>query len=125
MSRGASRRGAVRIVYNRGMPRLIMYTRAGGCPDQALARRCLDEWHVQPIERNISLDADAAQQLRELIGCLAVPTFVAADETDQPIEPPRPLEPQRSVRNVDRGSLISEPTRDNLNWFLKRHGFLA
>lgn len=107
------------------MPRLIMYTRAGGCPDQALARRCLDEWHVQPVERNISTDPDAAQRLRELIGCLAVPTFVVADEADQPITPPQPIEKWRSIRNVDRGSIISEPTRDNLNRFLTRHGFLA
>lgn len=114
-----------RIGYNRGMPRLIMYVRAGGCPDQALARRCLDEWHVQPIEHNVSTDADAAQRLRELIGCLAVPTFIAADDADQPIEPPLPLEKWRSVRNVDRGSIISEPTRDGLSAFLKRHGFLA
>jgi hypothetical protein len=35
------------------------------------------------------------------------------------------MEPYRSVRNVDRGSIISEPTRDGLRAFLIRHGFLA
>lgn len=107
------------------MPHLLMFTRAGGCPDQSLARRCLDEFKITPIELNISRDAGAAESLMELAGCLAVPTFVAADGDNQPIEPPRPMEPYRSVRNVDRGSIISEPTRDGLRAFLIRHGFLA
>jgi hypothetical protein len=107
------------------MPQLLMYTRAGSCPDQALARRCLDEFKLNPIELNISREADAAHRLMELAGCLAIPTFVAADGDNQPIEPPRPMEPRRSVRNVDRGSIISEPTRDGLRAFLIRHGFLA
>ncbi len=107
------------------MPHLLMFTRAGGCPDQAAARRYLDEFKIKPIELNISQDAEAAQRLIELAGCLAIPTFVAADEHHQPIEPPRPMEPYRSVRNVDRGSIISEPTRDGLRAFLIRHGLLA
>ena len=107
------------------MSQLLMFTRAGSCPDQALARRCLDEFKLKPLELNISTEHAAAQQLMKLAGCLAVPTFVAADEHQAPIEPPHPLEPYRSVRNVDRGSIISEPTRDGLRAFLIRHGFLA
>jgi hypothetical protein len=107
------------------MPHLLMFTRAGGCPDQTLARRCLDEFRITPIELNISRHAGAAETLMELAGCLAVPTFVAADGDNQPIAPPRPMEPYRSVRNVDRGSIISEPTSDGLRAFLIRHGFLA
>lgn len=102
-----------------------MFARAGGCPDQAMTRRCLDEFKVKPIELNISTERDAARQLMELAGCLAVPTLVAADEHNDPIAPPLPMEPYRSVRNVDRGSIISEPTRDGLRAFLIRHGFLA
>lgn len=107
------------------MPQLLMFTRTGSCPDQAAALRHLAEFKVQPIELNISRDADAAQRLMDLAGCLAIPTFVAADGDSQPIEPPRPMERYRSVRNVDRGSIISEPTRDGLRAFLIRHGFLA
>jgi len=107
------------------MPQLLMFTRAGGCPDQAAAQRHLAEFKITPIEVNISRETDAAQQLVELAGCLAIPTFVVADEQHQPIEPPRPMEPRRSVRNVDRGSIISEPTRDGLRAFLIRHGFLV
>lgn len=107
------------------MPQLLMFTRTGGCPDQAAAYRHLAEFKVQPIELNISRDANAAQRLMDLAGCLAIPTFVAADGHNQPIEPPHPMERYRSVRNVDRGSIISEPTRDGLRAFLIRHGFLA
>ena len=107
------------------MPQLLMFTRAGSCPDQSLARRCLDEFKLKPIELNISHDAAATQRLLELAGCLAIPTFVVADGDNQPIAPPRPMEPRRSVRNVDRGSIISEPTRDGLRAFLIRHGFLV
>ena len=107
------------------MPQLLMFTRTGGCPDQAAARRYLDEFKLKPIELNISREAEAAEMLMELAGCLAIPTFVAADGNNQPIEPPRPMEPYRSVRNVDRGSIISEPTRDGLRTFLIRHGFLT
>lgn len=107
------------------MPYLLMYTRTGGCPDQSLARRCLEELHVPVVEINISQDPDAADQLRDLIGCLAIPTLVLADGNHAPVTPPLPLPRFRSVRNIDRGSLISEPTRDNLIAFLKRHGLLA
>ena len=107
------------------MPHLLMFMRAGGCPDQATAKRCLDEFKIKPIEVNISRDADAAEQLMNLAGCLAIPTFAVTDGNNQPIEPPRPMEPRRSVRNVDRGSIISEPTRDGLRAFLIRHGFLV
>lgn len=107
------------------MSRLLIYTRAGSCPDQALVRRCLAEFQIEPIEIDISTQADAARMLIELAGCLAVPTLVAADEHHDPIAPPLPVEPYRSVRNVDRGSIISEPTRDGLRAFLICHGFLA
>lgn len=107
------------------MPQLLMYIRAGGCPDQAAALRHLAEFKIKPIEVNISREDDAAQQLLDLAGCLAIPTFVVADENRQPIVPPLPMEPRRSVRNIDRGSLISEPTRDGLRAFLIRHGFLT
>jgi hypothetical protein len=107
------------------MLRLLMFTRTDSCPDQAVARHCLDEFKLQPIELNISTEPDAARQLIELAGCLAVPTLVAADERHAPITPPLPLEPDCPVRNVDRGSIISEPTRDGLRAFLIRYGFLA
>jgi glutaredoxin len=102
-----------------------MYTRERTCGDQQLARLCLQEFGVPYAEVNISHEADAAQELEELIGCLAVPTLLIADEQRCPIEPPTPIGPHQSVRNIDRGSVISEPTRDGLRQFLIKHALLV
>lgn len=106
------------------MKRLLLYTRDRTCPDQELARRCLAEFQVPYTELNISREPDAAQIMQELVGCLAVPTLVIADADNNPIEPPRPLGKYESVRNVDRGSIISEPNRLGLQRFLIKHGLL-
>jgi hypothetical protein len=106
------------------MTKLIMFARNALCNDQALARHCLREWNIKPTELNISIDQDAAQTLVEWIGSLSVPTLVAADEHDQPIDLPRPLAPGERTRNADRGSIISEPSREALQSFLQKHGFV-
>jgi hypothetical protein len=107
------------------MTQLLMYTRERTCGDQQLARLVLQEYQVPYTEVNISREPDAAETLADLIGCLAVPTLVVADETGHPIEPPHPIEPYQSVRNVDRGAVISEPSRDGLQQFLVKHGLRA
>jgi glutaredoxin len=104
---------------------LYMYTRERTCGDQQLARLCLQEFGVPYREVNISREPDAALELEQLIGCLAVPTLVVADEQRRPLEPPTPLEPYQSVRNVDRGAVISEPSRDGLRQFLIKHALLS
>jgi glutaredoxin len=106
------------------MKQLSMYTRERTCGDQQLARMTLKELGVEAIEINISLDPDAAQMLADLIGCLAVPTLVIADEDNNPIEPLTPLAPYQSIRNVDRGAVISEPSGEGLRRFLSKHGLL-
>jgi len=102
-----------------------MFTREGICADQEAARLCLDRLDVQPIEVNISIDRDAAQGLFDLVGALAVPTFVVVGEDDTPISPPLPLRQGQRKRNSDRGSLISEPDCGALRTFLVKHGFLS
>ena len=106
------------------MTQLLMYTRERTCGDQQLARQCLQEFGVPYTEVNISRETDAALELQELIGCLAVPTLVVADEQRRPITPPTPIGPYQSVRNVDRGSVISEPSREGLRQFLIKHTLL-
>jgi glutaredoxin len=102
-----------------------MYTRERTCSDQQLARLCLQEFGVSCTEVNISREPDAAQELEELIGCLAVPTLIVADEQRRPIAPPTPIGAYQSVRNIDRGSVISEPSREGLRQFLIKHALLA
>lgn len=106
------------------MIQLFMYTRERTCGDQQLARLCLQEFGVPYTEINISREADAAEELQKLIGCLAVPTLIVADEDRHPTTPPSPLGPYQSVRNVDRGSVISEPSREGLRRFLVKHALL-
>ncbi|HSD82257.1 MAG TPA: glutaredoxin [Anaerolineae bacterium] len=106
------------------MTQLFMYTRERICGDQHLARQCLKDLGVSYTEVNISREADAAQELADLVGCLAIPTLLVGDEERRPLAPPDPLAPSRSVRNVDRGSVISEPTREGLRQFLIKHALL-
>jgi glutaredoxin len=106
------------------MTQLFMYTRERTCGDQQLARQCLQECSVPFTEVNISREPDAALELEELIGCLAVPTLLVADEQRRPIEPPTSIGPYQSVRNVDRGAVISEPSRAGLRQFLAKHALL-
>lgn len=107
------------------LPRLLMFTRERTCPDQELTRLCLREFDVEPVEVNISRDRDAARMLMEQVGALAVPTFIVADEYGEPISPPLPVTAGQSVRGVDRGSIISEPSREGLHAFLVKHNFLS
>jgi glutaredoxin len=106
------------------MTQLLMYIRERTCHDQQLARLCLKEFGVPYTEVDISREPDAAQELDELIGCLAVPTLVMADEDRRPLTPPSSVGPYQSVRNIDRGSVISEPSREGLRRFLIKHALL-
>ncbi|HZY45437.1 MAG TPA: glutaredoxin domain-containing protein [Anaerolineae bacterium] len=107
------------------MTKLMMFTRTFSCSDLELARNCLAELNVHPIELNISIDRDAAQTLMEWVGSLSVPTLVVTDDSDQPIDPPQTLQPDQHTRNTDRGSMISEPNCVSLRLFLKKHGFIS
>ncbi len=106
-----------------GMNQLVMYTRERTCADQEQVRLLLKKFGVSAVEINITREPDAAEELLELIGCLAVPTLVVVDEDDVPLGLPAPMNPNQSVRNVDRGAVISEPSRDGLRRFLSKHGW--
>ncbi len=105
---------------------LVLYVRSGFCPDINRARRLLERWDVPYREINFNKDPAAKQRCQAWNHCLAVPVVVVARPgEDLPIETPEPLEPGRSPRDVDRGTMISEASEAGLRAFLERHGFLA
>jgi glutaredoxin len=105
---------------------IVMYTRGGFCPDVSRARRAFQLWKLPYREINVRDDREAHQLCLDWNGCLAMPVIVIARlGEDLPIEPPSPLEPGQSPRDVDRGYMISEAGKKRLHDFLERHGFLA
>jgi glutaredoxin len=105
---------------------IVLYTRGGFCPDVSRARRALQRWRLSYREINVRHDAAYQQRCLDWNGCLAMPVIVVARvNEDLPIEPPSPLQPGQSPRDVDRGYMISEASIDGLRTFLTRHGFLA
>lgn len=103
---------------------IVMYTRGGFCPDVSRARRALQRWRLPYREINVRKSSQAQQRCVDWNGCLAMPVIVIARTgEDLPIEPPSPLAPGQSPRDIDRGYMIAEASRRGLRDFLARHGF--
>lgn len=104
---------------------LVVYTRTTPCADVDRTRRDLARWRLPYREIDIEADLAAAQRVATWTGCLAVPTIVVTDgEAVEPHQPPAGLTPGMTPRNVDRGSLITEPSTQNLEVFLEHTGFI-
>lgn len=105
---------------------LVMYSRTFGCPFITVARRVLADYAVPYRELYIDKDMEARQRVQLWTGFLSVPTLVAAEPgADLPFAPPRPLEPGRSPRGVNRGSIITEAYAQELTDWLAQHGFIT
>jgi glutaredoxin len=103
---------------------IVMYTRGGFCPDVSRARRALQLWQLPYREINIRKDPQAHQRCLDWNACLAMPVIVITRPgQDVPIEPPSALGPDQSPRDLDRGHVISEASKQGLRTFLVRHGF--
>ncbi len=104
---------------------LVMYVRNSYCPYVAKARRVLERHNIACREIPIDDDPVAEQRVVEWTGFKSVPTIIVARPgEDLPIEPPAPLEPGASPRNIDRGSMITEPSEEGLIHWLRKHGFV-
>lgn len=104
---------------------IVLYTRSTPCGDVARTRQDLASRGLSCREIDIEKDTAAAKRLEEWTGFLAVPTVIVAESgSDLPIHAPAGLTPGMSPRNVDRGSMISEPNTQNLDVFLEHHGLL-
>lgn len=103
---------------------LIMYGRRFGCLDQIRAAGWLDEHGVSYRCVDIGADEEAAFRLEQWVGYQSVPTFVIANsDAVLPVEPPDDLDGRRP-RGVNRGTMITEPSLDQLADFLLQHDLL-
>ncbi len=106
--------------------KLVVYSRTRYCPDVERARTRLAELGITYEEINIEEDPEAAQRVEAWTGFHSVPTIVVANEGDTvPLEDPTPLPSGSSPRGIDRGHIISEPSTDQLDAFLRKHDFLS
>jgi glutaredoxin len=96
------------------------------CPACRDAQAALAEWRVTARLVNIGREPEAASRVRALTGFESVPTFVAVEGAGfDPIEPPAPLPPGKSARGIDRGAVLTEPSRPQMREWLVKHGFLG
>lgn len=103
---------------------LILYGRRFGCLDQMRAAGWLDEHDVSYRFVDIGADEEAAFRLEQWVGYQSVPTFVIADSGSvMPVEPPDALDGRRP-RGVNRSTMITEPSIDQLADFLLQHALL-
>lgn len=104
---------------------LVMYARTFGCWDQARAEAWLREHSIPYRVVDISREPGAAERLLHWVGYLSVPTFIIARPgEDEPIAPPEPLNGRRP-RGLHRGTLITEPSNEQLLAFLLDHKLVA
>lgn len=105
---------------------LVMYTRNWGCYYVGVARALLARHGIPCREIDIDADPTAREWLLQNVGYLSVPTLViAAPGQVTPIAPALPLAPGQSPRGVDRGTILTEPSAEQLTAWLVRHGLLA
>ena len=104
---------------------LVVYGRTFFCPDLERAQRFLANHNVAYQQINIDEDDSAGALVEGWVGHRSVPTIVVAKQGETlPFEEPTPLAEGRSVRSVDRGTIITEPSDEALEAFLKNNGLL-
>lgn len=104
---------------------LVMYSRTLGCPYISIAKKTLSEYKVSFREIFIDKDDKARQHVLNWTGFLSVPTLIVANLGDDfPYQAPVFLCEGQSPRGINRGSIITEASRDELIIWLAQHGFI-
>ena len=104
---------------------LVMYSRTTPCPFVSLAKRVLDAKKVAYRELYIDQNKLYEQRVLTWTGFLSVPTLIAARPGEEmPYAEPAPLPKDASPRGINRGSMITEPSEDQLVNWLNEHGYL-
>jgi hypothetical protein len=104
---------------------IVVYASRECRADVEAIRLVLKDYRVP--HREVSVDRDPAALGRILMwtGSRSVPTLVVADPGhDDPFQPPQPIKSWACPRGVDRGSIISLPSRVELVSWLERQGFV-
>ena len=105
---------------------LIVYGRTTYCPYLDIAHTVLADHKIPYREIMIDQDPEAAGRVIAWTGFRSVPTILVAEPgRDVPVEDPSPLAKGASPRGIDRGSMITEASADELIPWLKRHGFIS
>jgi len=92
------------------------------CGSSMDTQRALTEWGVTCRYVNVKEDRAAATRVRGWTGFESVPTLViVADGGEEPYEPPAALSAGTGPRGVDRGSMLTEPTRQQLRAWLEKN----
>jgi glutaredoxin len=108
------------------MSKSVILYMSSWCYQSRDLQRALGEWGVPYRSVNIKEDRRAAARLREWVGFESTPTVVIAEgsESWEPYEAPMPLPAGSSPRGVDRGSMLTEASREQLREWLVKHGLL-
>ncbi len=105
-------------------PRLVMYM-SPWCINCLDTQEALAEWQVNYVNIDIKKDATAARRVRTWTGFESVPTLVICDEGSiEPCTAPAALAYGASPRGVDRGTMLTEPTRTQLKAWLVKNGIM-
>jgi glutaredoxin len=105
--------------------RLVAYI-SPWCFNCSDTREALKAWNVPAEFVDVESDAAAARRVQQWTGFRSVPTLLMAEEGSlEPFEAPASLAPGISPRGVDRGSMLTEPTRAQLRAWLIKHGLLS
>jgi hypothetical protein len=105
---------------------IVIYAVHGPREEVASVHYILDQYRLP--YRDVWIDRDPAALGRVLLwtGNRSVPTLVAADHGQvDPYQPPLPIKSWTCPRGVDRGSMISEPSRSELLTWLQHQGFIT
>jgi hypothetical protein len=87
-------------------------------------RAWLNKSKIPYCEIDIERDAVARDRVLKWTGFLSCPTLVVAEgDSFDPYAEPAPLPAGASPRDVDRGTMITEPSVLTLENFLRQHGF--
>ena len=105
---------------------LIMYSRTFGCPYISIAKKTLSEYNITYYEIYIDKDDEARQHVLNWTGFLSVPTLVVANPGDiTPYQTPTYLENGKSPRGINRGTIITEASHDELIAWLAQHKLIT